>query len=257
MELPTLKEFLGQLKEVAKSQYSFAAYVVLVVGWMYVVVANHRLNKVSKLLKEVPLSERTSVLLREYQTVPKDGLSGEQFIRSRRHLYFLLGFIAILVVILVLSVIALTRSQGNVGETKETMIPRVDIKIESTPVQPIASQDWRRQDTEQCAPTTGSYKMTAGFLLIKKIDPVPGYSRIRIRVSTDGQVEIASARKDEPKTGREVQDEAGYPRARQWWIPLDGSELKVRLFVCTGTAAIGRELSSEDLKAYYDFEKDK
>jgi hypothetical protein len=106
--------FLQSLKVTATSPYAFVGYVCVVAAWLYTVIARHRLNTVSKHLKDLPEARRAEVLLREYNTTPRAGLSAEQWIKARQHTLFFLAFIATLVTVVAIAGIAWSRSSpGN------------------------------------------------------------------------------------------------------------------------------------------------
>ena len=111
-----LAEFLKNLEAVAASPYAFAAYIAVVAAWVYTSVARHRLKKIAEMLENLPPEDRTRVLLKEYSTVPRSGLSANQWIASRRHTLFFLGFLAIVVCVTIVVVVALARTAApNAG----------------------------------------------------------------------------------------------------------------------------------------------
>jgi len=97
--------FFEGLKTAATSSYAFVAYVCLIVAWVYVAVAQHRL----KIISQLPPEHRPKALEHEYKVLPRAGLSAEQWIRSRKHTLLFLAFVALLVVTLVLATVALTQ----------------------------------------------------------------------------------------------------------------------------------------------------
>lgn len=99
--------FFQSLKTVATSPYAFVAYIVLVIGWVYVAVAQYRLTRISRVLSKVPPKDRATLLAREYAMYPRTGLSAEQAIRSRKHTLLFLGFLAVVLAAVVLMTIAL------------------------------------------------------------------------------------------------------------------------------------------------------
>jgi hypothetical protein len=105
-----LSEFLSNLSHVGSSPYAFAAYIAVVAAWVYTTVARHRLSKVGRLLKELPPDERTQLILREYSSAPRRGLSAEQWIKSRQHLLLFLAFLSLVVCMTLIIIIALVGS---------------------------------------------------------------------------------------------------------------------------------------------------
>jgi hypothetical protein len=102
--------FLDNLKIVASSPYALVGYLTLVVAWVYVVTANRRLTIIGKLLLQLPRKDRLEILKKEYNTIPRAGLSAEQWIKSRKHLFLFFGFIALLLLCSVLFLAALSRT---------------------------------------------------------------------------------------------------------------------------------------------------
>lgn len=103
-------DFLSNLNHVATSPLALVAYVAVVGAWVYVAVARHRLTRVAGVLKDLPAGQRKDVLIREYATAPRAGLSADQWITSRRHMLFFLGFLAAVICATLVVVVALTLS---------------------------------------------------------------------------------------------------------------------------------------------------
>jgi hypothetical protein len=68
--------FIG-LQAAATSPYAFVAYICVVAAWTYVALAQHRLKQVAKIIAEVRPEERAALLAREYNVLPRSGLSAE------------------------------------------------------------------------------------------------------------------------------------------------------------------------------------
>lgn len=105
-----MPDFLTHLKETASSPFAFVAYVCVVAAWVYVVVARHRLNKVAGIISELPEEQRTVVILHEYKTTPKEGLTAEEWLRARRLTLIFYSFLATLIALI--AVIGMTVSKG-------------------------------------------------------------------------------------------------------------------------------------------------
>jgi hypothetical protein len=95
--------FLDHLKDTAASPFALIAYVALIGAWTYLQSRNVRLKR----LRDLPPNQRLEALRLEYKTEPRDGLSAEQWIRSRRQTLVLIAFLATLFVVLVIVGIAL------------------------------------------------------------------------------------------------------------------------------------------------------
>src|SRR6266496_24498 len=100
--------FIDGLKTAATSSYAFVAYVCLVSAWVYVAVAQHRLKQVSKVIAQVPPESRAALLAKEYNVLPRSGLSAEQWMRSRKHTLLFFACLALMIVALLITVVALT-----------------------------------------------------------------------------------------------------------------------------------------------------
>src|SRR6266404_4628335 len=98
-----LKSFLEGLQTVATSPYAFVAYVCLLAGFIYWLVSQIRLKAIARL----PAEEQAAVLKKEYNVFPRSGLSGEEWIRSRRQTLTFWGFVVLTVAVVLLSTIGL------------------------------------------------------------------------------------------------------------------------------------------------------
>ena len=110
-----LSDFLANIRYVGSSPYAFAAYIAVVVAWVYAAIARHRLGKIAELLKDLPPEDRTQVILKEYSTVPRSGLSSDQWIKSRQHMLYFLAFLSLVVclTLVVIIALALTTTQNH------------------------------------------------------------------------------------------------------------------------------------------------
>jgi hypothetical protein len=133
-----ITQFMSHLKDVASSPYALIGYIVVIVAWVYVVTAQGRLRNISKIISELPEEDRSKILLREYNTSPRKGLTAEQWIRSRQHTLLFLVFLAIILcgTILVIVTIYTKPSHRNASlslvdllviETDE--FPKIEIKV--------------------------------------------------------------------------------------------------------------------------------
>lgn len=105
--------FLQHLKETASSPYAFVAYICVVGAWVYVVIARHRLRTVARMINALPEDRRAEIILRDYSTTPRSGLSAEQWIRTRRHTLFLISFLGTLIT--AVAIVGITFSRGGHG----------------------------------------------------------------------------------------------------------------------------------------------
>ena len=114
-----LTRFLEALKVTATSPLALIAYLALLVAWVYVLTANRRLKIIARSLKDIPEADRLKILIQEYRTTPRVGLTAEQWIRSRKHQFFFLGVIATLVGAVVIILAAMSRPVKATGEMLE------------------------------------------------------------------------------------------------------------------------------------------
>lgn len=94
-------EALKHIQDAASSPYAILAYITVVGAWLYISAIRHRLHNIAKVLKDLPEKDRAKIILKEYNTIPKQGLSAEQWIRARDRILILIGFIATLIALLI------------------------------------------------------------------------------------------------------------------------------------------------------------
>lgn len=104
-----MKDFWVNLKDVVATPLGVIALLGIVVAWVYVTIQRNRLSKIRLL----PSKERTEILKREYSTFPRYGISSEEWIKSRLHLFIFLGFIITLVLTAIIVIYALSRASDN------------------------------------------------------------------------------------------------------------------------------------------------
>jgi tetratricopeptide (TPR) repeat protein len=98
--------FFEHLKDIATSPLAFAAYVVLIGAWVYVAVAQQRLHEISQIITKLPENDRAAILVKEYNTTPRHGLSAGEWIKARKQMLVLVAFLATLVTAVVIFAIA-------------------------------------------------------------------------------------------------------------------------------------------------------
>ena len=117
-----VKSFLEALQTVATSPYAFVAYVCLLAGFIYWLVSQVRLNAIARL----PAQEQAAVLKKEYNVLPRSGLSGEEWIRSRRQTLTFWAFVVLIVAVVLLGTIGLLKvnptTPMGTPTTKDTKI---------------------------------------------------------------------------------------------------------------------------------------
>jgi hypothetical protein len=95
----TLKPFVDALSSIKGDPLTLVAYVICVAAWVVVSLQSRKASKLFKTVRNLPEKDRLAAISLEYRTSPRAGLSAEQWIRSRKHLYLFSGF-AITVLVL-------------------------------------------------------------------------------------------------------------------------------------------------------------
>ena len=102
----------------ATNPLAFVAYIVAIAAWVFLRQRVDRNNNLLKRLTVLPKEDRLPALKAEMGTVPlNEGLSPEQWIRSRTHLYYFLGFVVLCAVLVILFAISAYTHTANAGYT--------------------------------------------------------------------------------------------------------------------------------------------
>jgi hypothetical protein len=123
-------QFLNHLKDTAASPFAFVAYLAVVGAWAYIIIARHRLTTIAKTLNALPEDRRAEILLKEYNTTPRKGLSAEQWIRARKHVLILVSFLATLIAALAIAGMALFHP--SVAAPRAAQLAVVDVQASET-----------------------------------------------------------------------------------------------------------------------------
>jgi hypothetical protein len=99
------QRLLDALPGAARSPSAVLLYICLLVAYLIFVSQTYRLKRISKSIALVPEKQRAAILEKEYLTFPKSGLSANQWLQSRRQLFYLLAFVATLIAGLVFALI--------------------------------------------------------------------------------------------------------------------------------------------------------
>src|ERR1700752_2544238 len=85
---------LKALPSVASSPLAIIGYIAAIAAWVFIGWRVVRNKNLLENLKDLPPKDRLQALKEEMGRVPlKEGLTPEQYLRSRTHLYILIGFI--------------------------------------------------------------------------------------------------------------------------------------------------------------------
>lgn len=125
--------FLKIVSESISSPYAVTACVILVATWAYVSSAQIRIKKVTRAIRHIPEEQRKEILLQEYKTVPSDGISAAQWLRSRRQMMFFFAYVAtlasLLTVLLFFLNIDSTTPNQNISKISQLAPPIKQIPI--------------------------------------------------------------------------------------------------------------------------------
>ena len=115
-----LGKIIDALPVVTTSPFAFIAYVVLVAALIYIFIAQYRLRTIARVIEALPLKERGPTLRKEYNTSPARGLTAEQWIRARRHQLLFFAFLAVILCVLVVVILAFQQATKQATETNRT-----------------------------------------------------------------------------------------------------------------------------------------
>ncbi len=88
-----MEKFLAALQTAASNPIAYAAYISTVVAWFAIAWKVHRHRILLKHIGLLPAKDRLTAISLEMGTVQvKGGVSPEQWLRSRIHTYYLVGF---------------------------------------------------------------------------------------------------------------------------------------------------------------------
>jgi hypothetical protein len=127
MSAADIREFLVSLKDVAASPFSLIAYLAVLGGWVYLGKSGQRLQEMSRrldALKDVPESDRASILKKEYNLLPRAGLSANDYIRLQKIKLVFTAFALVIGVLFLFGIIAfVNKAPSGDGKFKP---PRTD-----------------------------------------------------------------------------------------------------------------------------------
>ncbi|MFN0131633.1 MAG: hypothetical protein ACKVW3_03735 [Phycisphaerales bacterium] len=124
-----INSFLAALKDVATSPLALVGYVLLVAAWAWVTVKTHRLRVVAKAIKLSP-EQGLELLKNEYRTEPRAGVTPEQWLKSRRQAYMLVGFLATVVAaVLVVALVIFRPSRTGSASTPPRLVDPVPVAL--------------------------------------------------------------------------------------------------------------------------------
>lgn len=135
-----LNSAIKALPTVASSPLALIAFLSLVAAWLIIGIRVQRNKNLLKNLEKVPPNDRLQALRDEMGRVRiKSGLTPEQYLRSRIHLYWLIAFVTLCLVILLILALAAssarltdqTRSEfSGVLEVKSNTLLSANAKLQ-------------------------------------------------------------------------------------------------------------------------------
>lgn len=127
MELNLLIE---ALPSAATNPYAFTSYVLLIVAWVVVAFRVKRNKQLLQNLQKLPEQDRLAALKLEIHGVElKEGITPEQWIKSKIHSYLFMGFLSLCLVATVITVIILNQQYLNRADL-EVSLYKDDTKTE-------------------------------------------------------------------------------------------------------------------------------
>jgi len=93
-------EFLKALKIVADSPLALVGYIGILASWLAFVLQDKKSGQIIRALKELPEDQRLEALRLSYKTVPRSGISADQWLRSKRYVYLLAALLVTCFVVL-------------------------------------------------------------------------------------------------------------------------------------------------------------
>lgn len=139
-----LRSALSALPIAASSPLAMAGYVITLAAWLVIVIRVKRNKQVLNNLDKFSKHDRLEVLRAEMGVVRlKSGLSPDQYLRSRIHLYYLIGFGMICLLLVLLFAIAASRpgKKKGVASVDITLSQPQAVSAESTAVSTIPPSD--------------------------------------------------------------------------------------------------------------------
>lgn len=121
-----LQEALRSLPQAALNPYAFVAYLGVIIAWVVIALRVKRNRELLQRIKDVPEEQRRDLLLAEMGSPIPPHLSAEQWLKSRRQLYFFYAFIAVCVAGVIVFVIAYLNkepSKAGIRKVLEEFLP--------------------------------------------------------------------------------------------------------------------------------------
>jgi hypothetical protein len=134
-----ISQILKGIGAAATNPLALAAYVAAVSAWVVIQFRVLRNNNLLKQLTSLPEDARLPALRDEMGVVPlKEGISPEQWLRSRTHSYYFIGFLVLCAVLVVLFAISAYTIKAKAEI--ESKIPRNNTSLPDPPEQQFSNK---------------------------------------------------------------------------------------------------------------------
>jgi hypothetical protein len=113
-----VENFLNALPLAAKSPLAFCAYLLTLFAWFLIAWRVKRYRILLRYLKSLPARDRLAAIKAEIGAIEiKDGLTAEQWLKSRIHIFYFSGFCVVCVTILAIVALTVYIRLGSVSGT--------------------------------------------------------------------------------------------------------------------------------------------
>lgn len=108
--------FLKALPITATSPTAYAAYITTVIAWLLIAWRVRRYKVLLDHIESLPARDRLTAVKAEMGFVQiKGGVTAEQWLRSRVHTFYLVGFCVVCITILAVTALAVFGHSGSVN----------------------------------------------------------------------------------------------------------------------------------------------
>jgi hypothetical protein len=111
-----MEQFLVALQTAGSNPLAFGAYAITVLAWFLIAWKVHRHKVLLQNISQLPEKDRLKAVALEMGAVQvKGGISAEQWLRTRIHAYYLVGFCVLCVTIFAIVALAFYMYSGSVS----------------------------------------------------------------------------------------------------------------------------------------------
>lgn len=95
-----LRKAIESIPQAAGNPLAFILFLATLIAWVWIAQRSRRLKLLLSRLEQVPTTKRAELIRAEMGVVLPEKISPEQWIRSRKHQYFLVGYLALCFLVL-------------------------------------------------------------------------------------------------------------------------------------------------------------